>query len=357
MKNMFAHSHSRSRYLLTVSLLAILSATTALGAQSADQADEAKSTQLSTSLRRAKIVDASYKLTASVSSDEILITTQKKPKANETELKIEAVLLSKVAFDTVTSGPQRVKLMFLDIDNGVYNQVLVKRAEVMLFGEGKLSQKDLLASLEVTSSEAVVEEGAQETAALPGPMQAERMMTLARINRIKARGTNVTQFMKLFDQLEDAARKDEKNEVSKQVMSLNARLKDQEDLLKSLAQRKQTSLQSTATPTHTESSPGGSSLLSGGGLPNVFASLFNSIAEQRIANYPKDMKETSTRLLIELKYMADHEGHSTTGYKTLEYVGHLMDEGRQTEARSVLNQLAPIVDSGYNQQLSRAKGH
>jgi hypothetical protein len=356
-----------SYYLVVVSFILPLSPfMSALpNVNAAETTDAEKNAQLLTLLRNAKLVNASYELRVAISSDEILITTQKKAKATEDELKIQSVLLSKTAFDTITSGPQRVKLMFLDFESEGYSEVLVKRAEVVLFGEGKLSQKDLLASLEVKTSHALGGASAQDSA-VPGPLQTNRAMALERINHMKAGGTNVSAFMKLFDEVEEAAKKDDQAQVKQQLTDLNRRLKDQEEMIKGLAQRSRTSLQSTAssspatystssmtTPAHTGSIV--NSLPTDGGIPNLGARMFNMIAEPKIATYPPDMKETATRVLGQLKYMAEHDGEATKGYRQLEMVGNLMDIGRVDEARTLLNQVSQQTDPLYFRQKDRHK--
>ena len=130
-----------------------------------------------------KVVDPSYKLTITISSEEILVTTQRKPKSTDADTKIQAVLIGKTAFDATPNGPQRTKVMFFDYEAGNYVEVSVKRAEVKLFGSGQLSQADLLSSLELRSSKPVAAETVNNLA--PGPMQPERLMTYERINRLK----------------------------------------------------------------------------------------------------------------------------------------------------------------------------
>ncbi len=324
-----------------------------LGAQAAETADQERNAQLTSQLRNAKLVNASYQLQAVVSNEEILITTQKKPKASPDELKIQSVLLSKIAFETITSGPKRIKLRFLDFDSGTYSEVSVKRADVILFGEGKLSKKDLLASLEITSSQSEADSSVQSLAA-PGPLQTDRIMAINRINRMKAGGTNVSSFMKLFDAVEEAAKKEDQTQVTSLLIDLNRRLKDQEELLRGLAQRSRQSLQSTATPV--SSQPQRLNLKNAGPGehgPNMAARLFNMVAETKISTYPNDMKETASRVLGELKFMAEHDGHATAGYNKLEEVGNLMDTGRVDDARALLNQTARETDPAFKLQYDR----
>jgi hypothetical protein len=185
---------------------------------------------ITTLLRNAKIVDPSYKLTATVSGDEIQVTTQRKPKSTDNECKIQAVLLGKTAFDAVKSGPQRTKVVFLDYDKSACGQVTVKRAEVKLFGQGQLSEKDLLSSLELLPSQPPPPDAAAsaEAKVVPGPLQNNREMVLERMARLKEHGVNVAPFMKLFTQVEQAANTGVAELVQQRLDELNDRLREQE---------------------------------------------------------------------------------------------------------------------------------
>jgi hypothetical protein len=185
-------------------------------------------------LRSTKVLDPSSNLAVTISGDEISITTQRKANGTDSECKIKAVLLSKTAFDALPTGPQRCRCTFTNFDTNSYSEVTVKRAEVKMFGAGKLSQKDLLSSLELVASKPVESESADSPVA-PGPMQTDRMMTLRRINLLKQKGTNVAIFQRLFDQVEEEAKKDQIDQVKQQLVTLNGHLKDQEQMLKSAA--------------------------------------------------------------------------------------------------------------------------
>jgi hypothetical protein len=290
--------------------------------------------ELEALMRKAKVIDPSYKLTIAVSDEQILITTQKKPKASESELKIQSVLLSKIAFDTISSGPQRVKLMFLDFDGDGYSEVMVKRAEVLLFGEGKLSQKDLLSSLEVKSS-AALEETTGSAAVAAGPLQPERVMASERIERLKKRGTNVSGFQRLFDQLEGAAKQDQKDEVTKQLADLNRRLKDQEDVLKDLAEQKRSA-------THKADNSSTSNAMQA-------YEAWEKLAAPYTSKYPPDMRETSSRIKKELALLSSRGIDCTKGFSRLSEVWGLFSHGFVNEARIRLNNTATQTDAAFRQ--------
>jgi hypothetical protein len=216
----------------------------------AEPSPKAANTDLVTLLRGTKVLDPSFNLSVTISGDEISITTQRKSGATDSECKIQAVLLSKTVFDALPTGPQRCKCTFFNFDSDSYSNVTVRRAEVKMFGAGQLSQKDLLSSLVLDSSKPV-EAQSPDSPVVPGPMQPERTMALERINRLKQKGTNVTIFQRMFDQVEESAKKDQIDQVTQQLSALNGHLKDQEQMVKNaaaLGATKQTSATKDSTP-------------------------------------------------------------------------------------------------------------
>jgi hypothetical protein len=340
-------------------------------------------------MRGAKVIDPSYKLTVVVSDDQILVTTQKKAKASDSELKIQSVLLSKIAFEAVPSGPQRVQLTFFDFDTDGYSQVVVKRAEVMLFGEGKLSQKDLFTSLEVKSSGAL-EETSASTAVAAGPLQPDRLLALGRIERLKKRGTNVSGFQKLFDQIETSAKQDQKEETSKELSDLNRRLKDQEDVLKALADRKkgapvsvsgaarsshgaQAAQSQTANSKTGANNPYGASASLGsllGSAGNSSAQnlaapspgddrataegkqmflVWETLAEPYVSTYPPDMRASVSHVHFQMSILKTHGYPVTAEFQALAEVRGLVEHWQINEARKLLGKISTRVDDLYRQ--------
>jgi hypothetical protein len=225
------HTILRSNLLLRLTLFLLLSGSVrGASAVAAETSPTIGNAEVLASLRNAKILDPTYKLTATVSGDEIQITTQRKPKSSDTECKIQAVLIGKTAFDTVKSGPQRTKVTFFDLEKSAYGEVTVNRAEVKLFGQGQLSEKDLLSSLELRPSQppSSVAGARADSKVVPGPLQANRELVLERMARLKEHGVNVTPFMKLFTQVEQAANTGVAELVQQRLDELNDRLTEQE---------------------------------------------------------------------------------------------------------------------------------
>jgi hypothetical protein len=355
----------RNSLFASVLLVSLLSVAFIACACASETAPAKGNAALVTLMRRAKVIDPSYNLAVTVSNEQIEITTQKKSKATESELKIQSVLLSKIAFDTIASGPQRIKIMFFDFDASGCSEVEVKRAEVLLFGEGKLSQKDLLASLEIKSTQAL-DETTGSSAVGAGPLQPDRLLAMARMERLKTRGTNVTAFQKLFDQVEEAAKADQKDQVSSLLTDLNRRLKDQEDVIKALAQRPQTP--SLVTKSALGTPPNSSMLHSGEQTSKTaatgdiatdvgmqFFDQWSQLAEPFTLKYPPDMKETSARVRKQLSLLNAHGINCNKGFDRMREVFELFSHGRVDDARRRLNDTAEQTEAAFrrmNQQQS-----
>jgi hypothetical protein len=190
-----------------------------------------KTSDLVNALRKTKLIDPSYKLGATANGDQIVITTERKPKSTDNECKIEAVLIGKAMFETVPSDFQRTKVLLFDYVNDKCSEVTVKRAEVKLFGSGGLTEKELLSSLELNITDA--SDQSAPGAVAPGPMQAGRISLLARIQRLKSRGTDTAPFEKMFAALEESAKSNDSAAVHGQYEELKRVLNEESDMVKS----------------------------------------------------------------------------------------------------------------------------
>ncbi|MDR3616585.1 MAG: hypothetical protein P4L53_23700 [Candidatus Obscuribacterales bacterium] len=223
-------------------------------------ADDATNAVLVDLIRHSNIVNPSYKLTAAVTAGEALITTQCKPKATDADRKIEAVLIAKTAFESLPDNVQRVKLLLLDYDANDCSSIMVKRAEVKLFGSGGLTQKELLDSLEIAKTNNAV--GSASSFVVDGPEQGARMLVLGRIEKLKSQGANVSGYMIFFKQIEDAAKAGDAENVKTKCAYLGEKLTDQEGTIKQFRTRTATATakvaMSAAAPASTATVPIGS---------------------------------------------------------------------------------------------------
>ena len=216
----------------TVSLVAFLVSNFCFVCPPATAAEAAAGQAIVDLIRHANIVPSDYKLTASVSDEEALVTTQRKPKATDADCKILSALIAKTAFEAIPENIQRVKVVLLDYDADASSSVVVNRAVIKLFGSGGLSEKELLGSLALTTSGGSSSKSSEDSSVQSGPQEVDRMLLLGRIEKLKSKGTNVSAFMNFFNQIEGAAKSGDEAGVASKVSYLREKLTDQEQLVK-----------------------------------------------------------------------------------------------------------------------------
>jgi hypothetical protein len=189
-----------------------------------------KTSDLVNALRKSNLLDPAYKFGINVEGDQIMVATERKPKSSDNECKIEAVLIGKAIFETAPDNFQRTKVLLFDYANHKCSKVSVKRAEVKLYGAGGLSEKELLSSLELTTTDSADQNA---PTVVPGPMQGARIALLARIDRLKARGTNTAPFDKMFQALEDSAKAHDQEAVRSQYDELKRVLDEEYEMVRS----------------------------------------------------------------------------------------------------------------------------
>jgi hypothetical protein len=217
---------------IAVPLLTLVVSNISFCCPSANAGDAATDQAIVDLIRHANFINPAYKLTASVSGEEALVTTQRKPKATDAECKIQAVLIAKTAFEAIPESAQRVTVIFLDYDADASSSVIVKRAEVKLFGSGGLTEKDLLSSLVITTNGGSSTTSSRSSSVQAGPAQADRLLLLGRIENLKKQGTNVSAFMAYFNQLEEAAKAGDEQSLTTKIAYLREHLAEQEKMVK-----------------------------------------------------------------------------------------------------------------------------
>jgi hypothetical protein len=106
--------------------------------------------QIQTEISKAKILPPDMKVIAKVDGSELTLSTYKKELATVNDCKIDAVLMSKTAFD---ADPElsRVNVLFYDpLIPGAYDEVPVTLGDVKAYGARQLSEEQLLSALKLT---------------------------------------------------------------------------------------------------------------------------------------------------------------------------------------------------------------
>ncbi len=149
------------------------------------------------------MVDSSRRLGATVTGEEVLLTTERNPKFNEHDTKIEAVLIAKTVFDLLPDEVQRSKVMFYNAKDDTIGQIVLNRTELKAYADGKLTEAKLLASIELSNQSTADDKAAD---VVDGPLKGERLKQLLSIQTLKDKGANVSRVEALFaDQEKHAA--------------------------------------------------------------------------------------------------------------------------------------------------------
>lgn len=221
-----ASKKRNSRSLLSAAtLLLSLSLSLALPAFAALSPEE-----MERKIQEANLVSDGDKVDVVINAEEAIIKKRKpaESKDPERDCKIEAILLGK----TVMSADQDIKKVRVRFnepkDPSRYSEVLIRAGDILAFASGSLSEKDLLASLDLTHG------GTSSAPIAEGPEKEKRAELLGRINELEAQGVNVTAYKKQFELLEESAKKQEKDSVDDLLDRLSSAVDSQ---LKALAMR------------------------------------------------------------------------------------------------------------------------
>lgn len=221
--------------------LAILSLAMTLGIASGSRTSGAQlslsAVEMQALLRNARIIDAGYPLRISVHEQEALVSTKRNPKANETDCKVDAVLMAKTLMDAYPTQVLRVKVLFNNYEENKANQVVVTKGDIKSFGAGAIDQKTLLNSLDYSTISAHTQDSGGDSltpyAVSPGVFSNERQLLLGHIKLLEKRGTNVKAFQTIFEQIETNVRGHKDQTLIKQGISdLAGKLKEQDKFIR-----------------------------------------------------------------------------------------------------------------------------
>jgi hypothetical protein len=156
-------------------------------------------------VRQTRVIDPSAKLHATISGDEVDITSESTPKSNDDACKVQAILVAKAIFDSQPESIQKTKVILFDYSANKCRTIVVKRAEIKMYATNGMSQKALLSSIDFNVTGAGGAGAQTDLKVADGSLQNERLLLLGRITKMKASGTNVTAFMSIFNDLEATA--------------------------------------------------------------------------------------------------------------------------------------------------------
>jgi hypothetical protein len=217
------------RAILTIAVASfVLDASAALAAGSSIPSAEVVSL-----LRSANIVKVDYPIRAVMSGQTATILTRRPNKSPESDTKIDAMLISKTLFDSYGAQLNNVQVLFSTEEApDAYSKINVTHQQVKDFGSGKVTEAQMLASLQVAHEDDRTLVPEPQTELAPGPYLEQRMALQDQIQDLKQGGTGTKPFEDMFNQVEESIKAGNSQQAHEQLTSLAEKLKEQVELRK-----------------------------------------------------------------------------------------------------------------------------
>lgn len=184
-------------------------------------------------LRSANIIKVDYPIRAVMSGQTVTILTRRASKSSESDVKIDAMLIAKTLFDSYATQVSDVEVLFsTEQEPDAYSKIRVTQQQVKDFGAGKVTEAQILASLQVAHEDdrTLVPESQAELT--PGPYLEQRLALQDQIQELQRGGTDTKPFQALFDQAEQSIKDEHSREAHAQLASLAEKLQEQVELRK-----------------------------------------------------------------------------------------------------------------------------
>ncbi len=193
----------------------------------------AQSASMSTSemvlvLRQAKVVAPTSRLDVLQSEQEVTVITKRSSKMNDDDCKIKAVLMAKALMDAQPKQLAAVKVLYTTDGESSLSRVVVGAGDVQAFAGGTITEKQLLASLDLAKEAGASDAGKASVAS--GAQKEKRIVLQSRIDALKQGGTGVAPFQKMFNDIEDLTKAGKTKEASQLIDDLSTKLASQESL-------------------------------------------------------------------------------------------------------------------------------
>ncbi len=232
------HRYISAHTFLRTSIAAVtfLTAATVLCGEVAYGQQAVPNQVLADLIRQQKLVSGEQTVKAVLDQNQAIITCERNPNDNDDACKRRAILIAKCVFDSQPNEIQKTKIQFLNLKNNSLSTVGIKRSEITMFGDGKMDEKDLLASIDFSTEG--VGGGADQAQVADGEMLLQRTMLLRRIDKMKERGTNVTAFMNIFNEIEGLAKSGDTKKLGVRIQYLSEKVSEQEKMVQETAARR-----------------------------------------------------------------------------------------------------------------------
>ncbi|MBX9877928.1 MAG: hypothetical protein K2Y22_05670 [Candidatus Obscuribacterales bacterium] len=197
--------------------------------------------EITKTLKDAHILTPGYDIKPVLTNDSALITSFRNPQASDKDCKVDAVLITR---KIIALDPQKfktVEVYFYETKNPTqYTKMLVTADDINRFGSGKISQTQLMASVNVTKGQIKAQANPlgqfrqqsytqilQRSDVVAGPMASERAQLLNQIRQLN--GTKVDKRLlqtlsENFVLIEDLARYNQRDGLGQQINLLKDRI-------------------------------------------------------------------------------------------------------------------------------------
>jgi len=220
-------------HLRRIAVTMIIFVSLALNASPVFAAGSIPSAEVVSLLRSAKIVKADFPIRAMIDEKDMTIFTRRPPKASESDVKIDAMLIAKTLFDSYASQVRNVNVLFsTQADPEAYTRISITQQAVKDFGSGKTSETQLLQSLQAVHEDDRTLVPQSQAELQSGPLMEQRMALQDQIQVLKQGGTDTKPFELLFDQVELAIKQGNSEQARTQLSSLAEKLEEQVELRK-----------------------------------------------------------------------------------------------------------------------------
>lgn len=204
-------------------------------------------------IEKAKILGQDYKVSAAVNGEEAIIATYSSARSRKVDddCKINAILMAKKIMEADPQDIKRVRVRFYDPnETKKYREVVIREGDIKAFGSRQMSQKDLLASIEITQGGGAAAPGVSEREIVPGLREEARKAIKRHITYLEGRRVGVGPFWRELARIEDEVKilnnaseakdadkvKDLTTKIDQDVDRLLSALDRQEEALKAAQQ-------------------------------------------------------------------------------------------------------------------------
>jgi hypothetical protein len=182
--------------------------------------------QLTALVRDPSVGSRALSVTVVGSGPLVTVLAEEREAAQDKDLKIDAMFLSRTLIEGAPGQIDKVKVLFSQTGKPA-RHITISRGEINDFSAGRISAATLLQSLTLV---AVHAENMPEIT--DGPEVERRLLAWKRIDKLRAQGTGVSPFEAIFKEIQGLAKANDAEKVSQRLTYLESKLTGQEEQVK-----------------------------------------------------------------------------------------------------------------------------